>query len=74
MPPENRVRRDDRGDLGEEPAAETLTDDREASTLVVIQPQPVPLQLRFQDAILFPEELDDVALLPFEPAEQCRDD
>ena len=73
MPPENRVRRDDRRDLREDPAAEALTDDRETSTLVVIQPQPPAVQLRFQDAILFPEEFDDVALLPFEPAEQRRD-
>src|ERR671924_398600 len=47
VPPENRVRRDDRRDLREEPAAEALTDDGETPTVVIIQPEPPPVQLRF---------------------------
>ena len=74
MPSENRVRRDDRRDVREDPTAEALTDDGETPTFVVIQPQPPAVQLRLQNAVLFAQEFDDVALLPFEPAEQRRND
>ena len=37
--------------------------------LVVIQPQSPVVELRLQCTVLFPQEFDDIALLPFEPAE-----
>ena len=43
VPPENRVRRDDRRDVGKDPPSEALTDDCETLTFVVIQPQPAAL-------------------------------
>ena len=54
--------------------AEAVTDDGETPPFVVIQPQPPAVQLRLQYAVLFPQEFDDIALFPFEPAEQRRDD
>jgi hypothetical protein len=32
------------------------------------------MQLRLQCAVLFPQEFDDIALFPFEPAEQRSED
>jgi hypothetical protein len=53
VPSENRVRRDDRRDFREYPAAKALSDDSETPTVVIIQPQPPPVQLRFQDPTRF---------------------
>jgi hypothetical protein len=74
VPPENRVRRDDRRDFRENPTAEAITDRGETPTFVVTQPHPPAVQLRLQYAVLCPEEIDDIALLPFKPAEQRRYD
>jgi hypothetical protein len=46
-----------------------LSDDSKTPTVVIIQPQPPPVQLRFQDSVLFAQEFDDIVLLPLEPAE-----
>ena len=69
VPPENGVRRDDRRDFREDPAAQALSDDSKMPTVFIIQPQPPPVQLRFQDSVLFAQEFDDIVLLPLEPAE-----
>jgi hypothetical protein len=69
VPSTNGVRRDDRRDFHEDPAAQALSDDRETPTVVIIQPQPPAVQLRFQDAVLFAQEFDDLVLLLLEPAE-----
>ena len=74
VPPENRVRCDDRRDIRKHPPAEALTDHGETPTVVVTQPHPSATEVRLQDAILFPKAFDDVALLPLEPAEQRGDD
>src|SRR4029450_12407339 len=74
VPPENRVRRDDRRDFRQHPTTETVTDHGETTTFVVAQSQLPPPQLRLQDTVLFPQEFDDVARLPFEPPEQRRED
>jgi hypothetical protein len=46
-----------------------LSDDSKTPTVVIIQPQPPPVQSRFQDSVLFAQEFDDIVLLPLEPAE-----
>jgi hypothetical protein len=74
VPPEDRVRRDDRRDVREDPSAETLTDEGEPPTFVVTQPYTPAMQLRLQYAVLFPKKLDEIVLFPFEPAEQRGDD
>jgi hypothetical protein len=73
VPPENRVRRDDRRDVGKDSPSEALTDARETPTFVVIQPQPAALQLHLQDTVLFLQKFDDIALIPLKPAKQRRD-
>jgi hypothetical protein len=60
--------------LREDPPAETLTDDGQPPTFVVAELHSSAVQLRLQDAVLFPQEFDNIALLPFEPTEQRRDD
>ena len=54
--------------------AEAVPDDGETPPFVVIQPHSPAVQLRLQYAVLFPQELDDIGLFPFEPAEPRRDD
>jgi hypothetical protein len=58
----------------EDPSAEALTDDGQTPPFVVTEPHSPAVQLRLQYAVLFPQEFDDIALFPFEPAEQRRDD
>lgn len=74
MPAENRIGRHDRCDIREQPAAKAMADGGEPPTFVVAQPHPTAMQLRLEHAILFPQEVDDVAVLAFQPAEQRRDD
>lgn len=64
---------DNRCDVREESTAEALAHDGETPTFVVAQPNTSGTELRLQDAILFQEEFDGIALFPFEPAEQRRD-
>jgi hypothetical protein len=74
VPPENRVRRHVRCNVRENPTAQALTDPGETSTFIVTRLHPSAAQLALQGAILFPKKLDDVALPPFEPAGEGRDD
>ena len=68
MPAQDRVRRDDGTDLSEHLAAEDLALDRQASPLVVGEPDAF-LAVRFlQDLILGAQILDDLLLLPIDPA------
>jgi hypothetical protein len=53
---------------------EALTDEGETPTFVVSQPHPSAMELRLQYAILFPQTFDNIPLLPFELAEQRRND
>jgi hypothetical protein len=53
----------------EDPAAEAATDDGETPPFVVIPSQPPAVQLRPENAVLFLQEFDNIALLPVEPAE-----
>jgi hypothetical protein len=46
----------------------------ETPPFVVSQPQPPAVQLRLENAVLFPQEFQNIALLPLEPAEQRGDD
>jgi len=73
MPPENGIRRDDRCDLHENSTSQTLTEHSQTPPLVVTQPQPSAVQLPLQGPVLFTQEINDVALFLFEPAEQRCD-
>jgi hypothetical protein len=46
----------------------------ETPPFVVSQPQPPAVQLRLENAVLFPQEFQNIALLPLKPAEQRGDE
>ena len=73
MPAQNRVRRHDRRDARQQPAAQAMAQFGEASSFVVIQTQSPSLEPRLQHAILFAQERDDVLLLALKPATQHGD-
>jgi hypothetical protein len=50
------------------------TDDGEPATFVVAQAHAPAVQLRLEHAVLFPQEFDEIALFPFDPADQHGDD
>jgi hypothetical protein len=56
VPAQDCVRRHDRRHVREDPSAETLTDDGEPATFVIVQPDAPAVQLRLQYAVLFPQE------------------
>jgi hypothetical protein len=58
----------------EDPSAETLTEEGEPATFVVAQAHSPAVQLRLQYPVLFPQEFDEIVLLPFEPADRHGDD
>ena len=70
--PEDRLWRGQRRDLREHSTSQALTEDGETPTFVVTQLQPSTAQLSLEYPVLLPQEVDHVALLPFEPSEQRR--
>ena len=73
MPPEDRLRRDQRCDLREQSASQALTHDGETPTLAVTQLQPPTAQLSLENPVLLAQEFNHVPLLLFEPSEERRD-
>ena len=69
MPPEDRLRRDQRR---EHSTSQALTEDGEAPSFVVTQLQPSTAQLALENPVLLAQEFDYVPLFPFEPSEQRR--
>jgi hypothetical protein len=53
MPPENRVGRDDRGDLAQQPSAQAMPRPRQAAPVLIGQPHAASVQLRAEDPIFF---------------------
>ena len=74
MPAKNRIRRDNRGNLREDPATKTRAEDRQAPPFVVGQLHALTAQLCFQDAVLFAQVLDHLVLFAVEPAEERGDE
>jgi len=72
VPPEDRLRRDQRRDLREHSTSQALTEDGEAPSFVVTQLQPSTAQLALENPVLLAQEFDYVPLFPFEPSEQRR--
>ena len=68
VPAENRVRRDDAGDLRQNPPAEYLASHRESTALGVGQAKWTWAKLLPEDPILLPEILDHVFLVAVHPA------
>jgi hypothetical protein len=74
VPPKNGVGCDDRRDPRQHPTTQTRGEGRQTSPVIVSQPQALMAQLRFQDAVLFAQVLDDLVLFVLEPAEAGRDE
>ena len=68
VPAENRVRRDDAGDLRQNPPAECLASHRESTALGVGQAKWTWAKLLPEDPILLPEIIDHVFLVAVHPA------
>jgi hypothetical protein len=63
-----------RRDPRQHPTTQTRAEGRQTSPVIVSQPQALMVQLRFQDAVLFAQILDDLVLFVLEPAEAGRDE
>ena len=70
MPAQDRVRRDNRRTLCQEAPANALALRREMTTLFVREPEPSPIELPLEDAVLFKEVLQDLLLLAVDPSRQ----
>jgi hypothetical protein len=72
MPPQDRLRRDQRRNLREHSTPQALAEDGETPPVVVTQLQASTVQLSLEHPIFLAQEFDHVSLFPFEPAEQRR--
>jgi hypothetical protein len=75
VPPQNRLRRDNRRHLSEGPTSEPVAENSSPSPFVVGEPQSSALQLRPQYAVLLAEVLNQFPLLALEPCgNECDDE
>jgi hypothetical protein len=70
MPAQDGVRRYESRDLREQLATKPVSQYSEASAVAVVETQALPGEPSFQNAILLPQESDDISLLTLEPATQ----
>ena len=70
VPSQDRVLGHDGRDLPQAPSAESATLRREASALVIGQPEAAPLHLLLEDAVLLDQVLDDLLLVAVDPSRQ----
>jgi hypothetical protein len=70
MPAEDRIGRNNGGNLQQYFAAQDFAFDGQATTLVIAEKNSLPAQLLFEDLILGDQVFDDLLLLPVEPAGQ----
>jgi hypothetical protein len=68
VPGQQRVRCHNRGEISEDTTSEILSSRRQSSALRVAEPQTPVAELFAQDAVLFLEIFDDVALLLVHPS------
>jgi hypothetical protein len=73
MPAQDGVRSHDCRDLRKQQPPKPVAQDREASAVTVVEAQTLPRQADLQNAILLPQECDDISLLTMEPATQRGD-
>ncbi|MCA1562820.1 MAG: hypothetical protein LC804_21975 [Acidobacteria bacterium] len=74
MPPENRVRRHDRGHLSQPRAPKPLSADRQPASLFIRQSEPPAAQLSQERSILFDQVRDNLLLLVIQPAGQGHEE
>ena len=70
VPSQDRVGGHDGRDLPQDPSAESATFRREASALVVGEPEAAPLHLLLEDAVFLHQVLDDVLLVAVDPSRE----
>src|SRR5688572_19598351 len=70
MPAQDRLRRDDRGELAEDPPAERGTAHREPHSLVVGRTKLPATELSSEDSVLLAEVLEDALLVAVQPASE----
>ena len=68
MPAHQRIGGDERGDSVERPSPEELGLRRQATTLIVSQPELPATKLLFEDPVLLDQVGDNVLLMPMHPA------
>jgi hypothetical protein len=68
MPPQDRVRRHEGGDLPQEPALESSAFGGEAAALLVGPPEAAPFHLPLEDPVLLDQVFDDVLGRLIQPA------
>jgi hypothetical protein len=74
MPPQDRVRRDQRGHLTQDPSPEAVVVCRKSTPLGIGQSQSPPTEVLVEDAVLFPQVLDDLKLVTIHPARQRHEE
>jgi hypothetical protein len=74
MPPQDGVRRDQRRHVTQDLSSEAVAVHGESTSLGISQPQAPPVKVLFEDAVLFPQVLDDFELVAIHPARQCHED
>jgi hypothetical protein len=70
VPSQDRIGRYNGRDLPQEPAAESSAFRREASALVISQPEAAPFQLPLEDPVLFHQIFDDLLLVAVDPSRE----
>jgi hypothetical protein len=70
VPSQNRVGGHDGRDLPQDPSTESATCRREASALVVGEPEAAPLHLLLEDTVLLHQVLDNVLLVAVDPSSE----
>jgi hypothetical protein len=68
MPSQQRLWRNDRGNLRQKPMTNSFRLGRQTSTLVVVEPKPLPTKLFFENSILFTKIVQGELLLLIHPA------
>jgi hypothetical protein len=61
MPPQDGVRRDQRRHATQDLSSEAVAVHGESTSLGISQPQAPPVKVLFEDAVLFPQVLDDLS-------------
>ena len=70
MPPQNRVGRDDRGDLAQPATAQPVPAHGQSTPVVIAQPHAPPTELVPEDAILFDQVGQGLLVPMIQPADQ----
>jgi hypothetical protein len=70
MPPQNRIGRDDRGDLPQPATPQPMAAHAQPTPVVIAQSQAPSPQLLSQDAVLFDQVCQGLLLPPIQPAHE----